>query len=91
MFSDEKPHRRHTEYSGVAFWKGNSAANEDDADRAVVYTGPPGMPYPQFEFKWPEQRHEVDKIEAALYKAFERGRWSAKKEIRDVLGINERP
>lgn len=90
MFSNEKPHRRHTAYSGVAFWNGNSAGNEDDATRAVVYTGSSGMPYPEFEFKWPEQKAEVEKLEQALGKAFERGVYAAKKEIRDVLGVVQR-
>lgn len=89
MFSTDKPHRRHTEYSGVVFWDGNSAGNEDNATRAVVYTGAPRMPYPEFEFefKWPEQKAEVEKLERALGKAFERGVSAAKKKIRDVLGV----
>lgn len=87
MISNEKPHRQHAEYYDVAFWNGNSASNEDEATRVVVYTGSPGMPYPEFEFKWPEQKHEVEKLQHALGKAFKRGIWVAKKEIRDVLGV----
>jgi hypothetical protein len=85
----EKPHHRQTRSHGVCFWNGNTAGNEDNATRAVVYLGPPGMPYPEFEFKWPEQKYEVEKLERALLKAYERGIYAAKQEIREVLGVRE--
>lgn len=90
MITLEKPHHRHALSHGVAFWAENTASNEDDATHAVVYCGTPGMPYPEFEFKWPEQKSEVEKLECALGKAFDRGVYAAKKQIRDVLGIVQR-
>lgn len=86
---DAKPHHRRERSHGVCFWNGNTAGNEDNATRAVVYLGPPGMPYPEFEFAWPEGRHAVEKFERALGKAFDRGVYAAKKEIRDVLGVKD--
>lgn len=90
MSENEKPHHRRLDSHGVAFWKGNAASNEDNADRAVVYCGSPGMPYPEFEFKLPDQRYEMERLERGLMKAFERGVYSAKAEIRSVLGVPTR-
>lgn len=88
-FSASKPHHRMSPSHGVCFWNGNAAGNEDDATRAVVYLGAPGMPYPEFEFEWPAQKHAVELLERALGKAFERGVYAAKQEIRNVLGVKE--
>jgi hypothetical protein len=87
---DKKPHRRYGQSYSIAFWNGNVASDEDGATRATLEVGAPGMPYPTFEFRWPEQKYDMDRFEAALAKAFERGIYAAKKEIRDVLGINQR-
>ncbi|WP_454629439.1 hypothetical protein [Bradyrhizobium cenepequi] len=87
MITSEKPHRRNGRGYAVAFWKANMASNEDDADRAIVYAGPPGMPYPEIEFRLPEQRPHMEKLERMLSKVFDRGIEAAKAEIRGVLGV----
>src|SRR5258708_76632 len=87
MFSDEKPHRRGSGYCQTVFWNGNTAGNEDDATRAIVIVGPSGMPHGEIEYRWPEQRFDVEKIERMLGHAFEYGKLAAKREIRDVLGV----
>ena len=90
MDTNEKPHRRYGNGYGLVFWNDNTASDEDGATRVVVYCGPPGMPYPEFEFKWPEQKFDVEKLERALQKAFQRGVAAAKEEIRNVLGVPAR-
>lgn len=86
----DTPHRiRDTGY-GIAFWNGNMASNEAEATRAVVYVGPPGMPYPEFKFDLPAQKVEMEQLTRAFIKIFESGVYAGKKEIRDVLGITER-
>lgn len=87
--SQDKPHRRHANGYGVSFWKGNTASNEEEADRAVVYCGAPGTPYPEFVFSLPSQRHEMETLERAFIKVFVSGAYSAKAEIRNVLGVPE--
>jgi hypothetical protein len=86
--TNDKPHRRHGNGYGVAFWKGNVASNEEEADRAVIYSGAPGMPYPEFNFELPAQLHEMTKMEAALQKAFASGVYAGKAEVRKVLGVH---
>lgn len=88
--TDLKPHRRQARSHGVAFWNDNTASNEEEANRAVVYTGPPGMPYPEFTFKLPDQRRDMEKLESMLMKAFSSGIYAGKEEIRDALGIQRR-
>jgi hypothetical protein len=86
--NDEKPHRRYGQSYSVSFWKDNVASSEADATRAALEVSP--MSYPTFYFDWPAQRYELEKLEHALARAFERGVWAAKKEIRDVLGVRAR-
>lgn len=87
MFTDDKPHRRGPVHCQTIFWEGNSYGNEDNATRAVVCVGPPGMCWGEFEFKWPEAKYEVEKLERMLCHAFDYGKLAAKVEIRDALGI----
>mgnify|MGYP001561979998 CR=1 FL=1 len=68
--NNEKPHRRLGPGYGIAFWNSDNASNEEEATRAVVYTGPPGMPYPEFNFALPAERHEMERLERALAKAY---------------------
>lgn len=85
-FTDEKPHRRGPIHCQTIFWNDNTASNEDDATRAVVTIGPSGI-WGEFEFSWPREKYEVEKLERMLQHAFEYGKLAAKKEIRDVLGV----
>lgn len=88
-FSENPHHERENGY-GIAFWKDNTAANRDTANRAVVYTGPPGMPYPEFTFSLPNQRHDMEKLISALQKAFAAGIYAGKEEVRRALGVPSR-
>jgi hypothetical protein len=87
MFTDDKPHRRGPIHCQTVFWNGNSAGNEDNATLAVVTIGPSGLCWGAVEYRWPEQKHQVEKFERMLQHAFEYGKLAAKKEIRDVLGV----
>lgn len=88
--TDEKPHRRHGNGYGVAFWRGGSASNEESADNATVYTGAPGMPYPEVHFSLPAELHQMQNLERMLAKAFASGDAHARQEIRDALGLSPR-
>ena len=90
MITADRPHRITGTGYGVAFWNGNTASNEAEATRAVVYVGHPGMPYPEFKFDLPAQRVEMEQLTRAFMKIFESGVYAGKKEVRDVLGITER-
>src|SRR5690349_13436730 len=85
LITKEKPHRRYGNGYGVAFWRDNSASNEEGANRAVVYTGAPGMPYPEMSFLLPEQRRQMEDLERMLAKAFAAGDASAREDIRKCL------
>jgi len=85
--TDAQPHRRYGSGYGVSFWRGNTASNEKDADRVVVATGAPGMPYPEMHFSLPAERHEFENLERMLEKAFAAGDANARQEIRSALGV----
>lgn len=89
-FSDENPHVRGPTYCQTVFWKERYAACEKDADRAVVHVGPTSACYGSIEFRWPQQKFEVENLERMLQKAYSYGIEAGKKEIRDVLGITQR-
>lgn len=86
--TNEKPHRRYGNGYGVAFWRNNSASNEESANRAVVCTGAPGMPYPEISFAIPGERAKMADLERMLQNAFSAGDAHARQEIRDALGIS---
>jgi hypothetical protein len=83
--SDTFKHRRREETHEVAFWKGNSASDEAEATHATV-TVKQEIYCNTLSFKWPEEKINVDSLEAMLRRAFQIGRHDAKREIRDVLG-----
>lgn len=85
--SNDKPHHRHGHGYGVSFWRDGAASNEESATSAIVYTGSPGMPYPEFHFDLPGQKFEMEKLERALMKAFKAGDAQARQEIRNALGV----
>ena len=88
--TEQKPHRRYGNGYGIAFWSGNGASNEESANRAVVYTGAPGMPYPEMQFSLPDEQRRMEDLERMLQKAFAAGDAHARKEIRDALGVPAR-
>jgi hypothetical protein len=85
-----KPHRRYGNGYGVVFWCGGTASNEESATHATVYTGAPGMPYPEKHFDLPAERYEMESLEHMLQKAFAAGDAHARQEIRDALGVSHR-
>jgi hypothetical protein len=86
-FTNEKPHRRGPIHCQTVFWNGNTAGNEDNATRAMVTVGPTGLCWGEIEYRWPEQKFEIERLERMLGHAFNYGKLAAKKEIRDVLGV----
>lgn len=88
--SELKPHSRHGNGYGVTFWCGGSASNEEGATSATVYTGVPGMPWPEVYFKLPDERLQMENLERMLQKAFAAGDAHARQEIRDALGVPRR-
>lgn len=88
--TNDKPHHRYGNGYGVSFWRGNSASNEESATRAVVYTGAPGMPYPEVKFSLPDERRKMEDLERMLHKAFAAGDAHARDDIRRVLGAAAR-
>lgn len=90
--TNEKPHQRYGNGYNVSFWRDGSASNEENATHAIVYSGAPGMPYPEMKFSLihDDERHEMEKLERMLQKAFKAGDAQARKEIRDALGVQSR-
>lgn len=88
--TNSKPHHRRGNGYGVSFWAKGAASNDESADNAIVYCGPPGMPYPEFRFKLPDESFEMQRLEHALTRAFKAGDHHARAEIREVLGVRER-
>lgn len=88
--TEEKPHRRYGNGYGVVFWRDGTASDEENANRATVYTGAPGMPYPEVHFSLPSEEYQMQNLERMLAKAFAAGDAHARQEIRDALGISRR-
>jgi hypothetical protein len=88
--TNEKPHHRYGNGYNVSFWRGNTASNEESATRAIVYTGAPGMPYPDVKFSLPDERRKMEDLEQMLQNSFAAGDAHARHEIRRALGITTR-
>ena len=88
--TNDKPHHRYGKGYGISFWRDGTASNEESATRAVVYTGPPGMPYPEIKFSLPNECRKMEDLERMLQKVFQAGDAHARQEIRHALGISLR-
>lgn len=82
-YAIERPKRS---FYRIAYWRGNTACFDPDTwDRCTIT--------PTGSYSYGEQtftRAEAGKIHpflSFLNKAFDAGRWDAKQEIRDVLGV----
>lgn len=83
--SDDNPHRIYGEGYAIAFWRGNSASGQNDADRADV-SKQVHTYHVLASFKLPEQKDKLQHLRWLLDHVFEVGRQNAKAEIRKVLG-----
>ena len=87
--TNEKPHHRYGKGYNVSFWRDGAASNEESATHAIVYTGAPGMPYPDVKFSLihADERRQMEDLEIMLQNSFAAGDAHARQEIRKVLGI----
>jgi hypothetical protein len=86
--TDDSPHCvRHAAYE-LNFWCGNSASNREGADRVVVQQNVSGIGRHDIaEFKLPEQKYHLERLEWALLRAHASGERDKAREIRGVLGL----
>ncbi|MBY3073446.1 hypothetical protein HFO71_24335 [Rhizobium laguerreae] len=83
-------HDQRYAFCRVTYWKNNIAAKSDE-EWTVCRVGPLG-PYGYGEQSFENNEQAIsrrDSLIAFLEKAYESGRYDAKKEIREVLGVKE--
>lgn len=89
-------HRVYGRSSTRIYWRsadkmsGSTVAAEEHNATSVVLQVGPDFYGNNLDFKWPDDRLKVEKLERILEAAFDAGRNDAKKEIRDVLGVEAR-
>ena len=87
--SEEHTERHHGGWQFV-YWRGNTAATSKDADRVVLEQFTEGSGYFAVkEYRLPDDWDDVQKISAALKRAFSAGMKWRSQEIRHLLGIVE--
>jgi hypothetical protein len=82
-------HRQLFPWGALHFWRGNSAGTPATADRAVFEIGH-GLNIEKITYDWPTQSGEAETLKRALASAMQTGDYMARKNIRDVLGIEHR-
>lgn len=78
-------HRQRFKGYDVTFWKGGTAAEPSTADSCRIE----GSPFVYESFALPAEQRRVDQMMRLLDHTFERGRRTAKREIREALGVPE--
>lgn len=86
-----KPASRTSPGFQIDFWlrEGGitAASNEEEANVASMTTG---IMYPSVDFDWPQQQYLVEQLERMLNRAVETGKYLAKEEFRNWLGVSKR-
>jgi hypothetical protein len=83
-------HTRRYNFCIVTYWNGNSAASSDE-EWTHCRVSPLGA-YTHGEQTFQNTSQDIytrDSLIRFLEKAYEHGRWQAKREIREALGIKE--
>ncbi len=78
------PHYEETKWSQKVYWKGGVACGRDDGPDRVELKASPSH-YPTLDFAMPRQRYELEKVEALMRKAYERGLSEKMVEISNTL------
>ncbi len=87
---NENPHRTETKCSQRIHWKGGRACGvNDDPDR--IELTPRNNTWPALDFAMPRQRHELERVEKLMARAYERGQSDAKsamgKLFKEIIGL----
>jgi hypothetical protein len=83
-------HTQRYDFCQVTYWNGNSAASPDEQWTHCMVS-PLGM-YAYGGQTFQNSKADIyarDSLISFLDKAYEHGRWAAKREIREALGIKE--
>lgn len=86
-----KPASRVSDGCRIDFWLRSNgiviASNEDDANVVSIAST---VVSTTINFEWPAQKYLVEQIEQIATKAVAKGKYLAKEELRNWLGVKER-
>lgn len=83
-------HTQRYDFCQVTYWNGNSAATTDEEWTHCMVSPLGGYTLGEQKFENSSQGiYARDSLIRFLEKAYEHGRWQAKREIREALGVKE--